>query len=133
MDYRADKRLICSFEDRDFWLANGCEGRTSVDCGVVYRGVAVDGGDAEEVGGWVVGSEEDGEDVLDRVRVGSVYTHIFRLTHGVIRGFQLDRQLAHVLSNNGWQLSTLTVPPLSAIQALSALRNHAMSTLIQTF
>lgn len=95
MDYRTDERLICSLVDWDFWLANGCESRTSVDCGVVYRGVAVDGGDAEEVGGWVVGSEEDGEDVLDRVRVGSIYKQILGLTNGVIRGFQLDRQLGH--------------------------------------
>ena len=30
----------------------------------VERGVAVDGADAEEVEGWVVGGEEDGEGVL---------------------------------------------------------------------
>ncbi len=34
----------------------------------------MDCGDAEEVGGWVVGGEEDGEYILDRGQVGSGIT-----------------------------------------------------------
>ena len=64
VDCGTDERLICSLINRNFWLPNCCEGRTGINCGVVYGCVAMDGGDAEEVRGWVVGGEEDGKDVL---------------------------------------------------------------------
>lgn len=67
VDCWADEGLICSLIYWDFWLADCGESRTGVDGCVVYGGVAVDGGDAEEMGGWVIGGEEDGEDVLDGV------------------------------------------------------------------
>ena len=68
MDCWADKRLIGSLINWNIWLADCGKGRTGVDGCIVYGGVAVDGGDAEEMGGWVVGCEEDGEDVLGSVR-----------------------------------------------------------------
>lgn len=83
MNCRTDEGLTCSLIDRDFWLADCGKGGTGVNCSVVNRGIAVDGGDAEEIGGRVVGGEENGEDVLGNVSECLAFRHTNEAVLGI--------------------------------------------------
>lgn len=64
MNSRSTEWFSAAWIHGDIWTANGFENAVCVGGGVLQRGIAMDGRDAQEFQGWMMSSDEYGKCIL---------------------------------------------------------------------